>query len=865
MTNDTTNITNKNEGEIKMTNVEMKLIAAFAAAGVTADEFIAAAAAEKEALRIRRAHEETARAIKVARETAAIRREARKQAGIEKEERRKARRDARRAAMAKKAELVKVAAFAYKAAAAAKNERSVDVGTVNALHIAKKGEKALFTIPGTKYKAVACRSEGFKAVKSADIVITDEGVLDWYKAVEKYGTLQYNDRDYCYDHVVKGEVVHFTLKDGKPKTVVLATSVAMLTNVCSMKLPFRIDLGGDIFKVETQEDVNWVFNHCVFVDEMTGADEDGYEILIGAHVSLKEGVEMPQREEPIVAFTLEDLKAVLKQHNAERFANRYDVINVDEETPLDGEVKFCSECGFYSEPYGDGTEWDDDLHDFTQLLGGDYNVVVTDGDHFYGVHTTVCEHCKREKIKAALGVMAAADKALMLHMLLGAMEEQGHTICPSCGKVRAYGAIPVPTVTKPVQKLYRLNGFAIESFVVAAEECERCKTVRYGSGLDGVKDDITVNHGLWAFRKGENNVHGAIKRFREFLQLSKTAEFCATEDTQFVGDFGITIEHPQITAAFGYDSSDAWSERDNEDNNIRFATRNFHCGVRTKEQFEKEIERNLQYGRDGSQYVELIVSMGDKAQIKTMWIKADFFVGHPHFSRALCEAAESAGLETVVVDGNDGWIAPIEAVKPLVHTDGFDAVVSNYKIGDNGSCNDSWSLGHTDDYRKVVRSYLFNLLVDKVVADGIARDRKAIILCGLPGSGKSTIARQYKGDYAIVDPDVVKWLLPEYNGGNASFVHKESAKIASWVNQYLAVRGFNVVVPMIGDNDSLRRVKHVYEETGYEVEIRFVDTDPVTCYWRIQGRNRSIDISMEALKESYDKIVANVNDLKNPC
>lgn len=888
MTNNTNTIIN-NEEETKMkNNVGQKLMAAFAAAGVTADEFFAAAAAEKEALRVRRARKATARAIAIACKAAAIRRETRKQVGIEKEARRAARRIARRAAR----RITMETAHAWAAYVDSLKEETVitavnsfeevnpiipaygdmvpentGVASPEQLAICRElygdetgKQEALFVIPGTDTKAVSCETEGVRWTGYADIVITDNGTFSWHDATENdflKSAYSYNygcDREYTV-----GEFATFTLENGETLTVVMATSSVLLLNAISVADNPFVSFGEyrtDKFAVTTQEDFAWVLRNCNFVDVITGYDDHGNEIVKGAEVSLIDGAQMPEREERIITFTLEELLNA-RQWDSKKFSRQFSVVEVDDDTPLNGEVKYCPECGFYSEPHGDGTEYDEDLHEVVQVFAGDVNKVVSNGDKLYWVNEHTCEHCVHAKSNAAVAASATVEEALK-HVQINE-----RAICPNCGKMMLVNYDEYPSVTVPTQVLYRLNGNTVESFVVSTTECQRCKTLRYGAGLDGVKDDITVNHGLWAFRKDENNVHGALRRFREFLQLSKTAEFCATESTQFCGDFGVTIEHPNIVAAFGYCDGDAWSERDGEQ---RYATANFEYGITTKATFDEEVAANLEIaGNGGNRYVELIVSMGKTARITRMWIKVEFFIGHPHFSRALCEVAEDAGLDVDIITSescyvNSAWM------RTAVLDDGLNAVVSHYTVKDAGDddYDDSWSLGHTDDDRVALRYYLFNLLVDKVMTEDIARDRKAIVLCGLPGSGKSTIARQYKGDYAVVDPDVVKWLLPEYNGGDASFVHRESTKIASWVNQYLAIRGFNVVVPMIGDNDSLRRVKHVYEEAGYEVEIRFVGTDPATCHERIQGRNRSIDISMEALQESYDKIVANINDLTNP-
>lgn len=110
-------------------------------------------------------------------------------------------------------------------------------------------------------------------------------------------------------------------------------------------------------------------------------------------------------------------------------------------------------------------------------------------------------------------------------------------------------------------------------------------------------------------------------------------------------------------------------------------------------------------------------------------------------------------------------------------------------------------------------------------------ERKAMILLGLPASGKSTVAQvmsDIRGAY-LIDSDIAKRKFPEFSFPNgANWVHEESDEIALCdENGVLAdclLHGFNVVIPKIGsDVESIQDLYTEISKGGYEVSLGFVE------------------------------------------
>ena len=410
------------------------------------------------------------------------------------------------------------------------------------------------------------------------------------------------------------------------------------------------------------------------------------------------------------------------------------------------------------------------------------------------------------------------------------------TRCPICGKMESLNSIFAVSYGEKVVINY--DDGSVE------ELCRSCKTVAAGGGLDGKRDKIVLNHGLWAYSKNEPTTQGLIDRVLEFSRLPAGTQICCTERNQFVGGFGVTLKHPEIKAAFGYDHAegcDAWSVVEDGE---RYATRNLDRGVQTLSQYKKEVKKNKNLGG----YVEVITKINVEEDVTAFWVARDFAVGHPHFVMTLAYIASAIEAPLYVVDGTK-WV-PVDAFIEEVISDGFNVMCRHETINDT-----TW--GHFDYNRSALRWYLFSLLVKRAEQNATC-EKKAVIVCGLPGSGKTTFIKGLT-DYVTVDPDVVKWLLPEYNGGDASQVHKESVKLSTWTIQYLASKGANLAIQTTSPS-TVENLNDMLQELQYNVEVQFVDVAPETCLERIQGRKRSMDITLEELEALREDFVVYLED-----
>lgn len=170
-------------------------------------------------------------------------------------------------------------------------------------------------------------------------------------------------------------------------------------------------------------------------------------------------------------------------------------------------------------------------------------------------------------------------------------------------------------------------------------------------------------------------------------------------------------------------------------------------------------------------------------------------------------------------------------------------------------------------------------LMDAYVAqyDDIPKDRKAWLIGGVSGSGKSTFLRKQGAELglqmgerlnpltgkkeilplnaAVVNPDDVKeWMqkqgmIPEYpglsEGETASLIHEESSTISKAIQSRLLKQGTNVVFDLTVSGRSEKfEQKYVHEtqSNGYgKITAAFVDGDIATSLYRAGRRHQSPD------------------------
>lgn len=121
-----------------------------------------------------------------------------------------------------------------------------------------------------------------------------------------------------------------------------------------------------------------------------------------------------------------------------------------------------------------------------------------------------------------------------------------------------------------------------------------------------------------------------------------------------------------------------------------------------------------------------------------------------------------------------------------------------------------------------------SIMVDgkpKVVYTGdIKQERRMDIVIGPPAAGKSSVlvdplSHMFKS--RIVDSDMAKELLPEYQGGlNSGYLHNESLGINRRLLAESVERGDNIVLPVTGwDHENIKAKILKYKGMGYEVYL----------------------------------------------
>ncbi len=131
---------------------------------------------------------------------------------------------------------------------------------------------------------------------------------------------------------------------------------------------------------------------------------------------------------------------------------------------------------------------------------------------------------------------------------------------------------------------------------------------------------------------------------------------------------------------------------------------------------------------------------------------------------------------------------------------------------------------------------------NELFAGPVRRERRADIVIGPPAAGKSSVlANPLSEKYGsrIIDSDMAKARLPEFNGGlGASMVHEESAKITEdAVLSQSIYNGDNIVIPWVGKSpQKLRDALSVLKQSGYTVHLSLNELDPDKAAQRAVSR-----------------------------
>lgn len=193
-----------------------------------------------------------------------------------------------------------------------------------------------------------------------------------------------------------------------------------------------------------------------------------------------------------------------------------------------------------------------------------------------------------------------------------------------------------------------------------------------------------------------------------------------------------------------------------------------------------------------------------------------------------------------------------EELQNLPYQKQIDKLIKEY---DNINCN---TIDDNSPQRKKLRQKVAKILSDrgsysgevngKDTYDGpIRKERKAVVVIGLPASGKSSrIVNKVSPELGayVMDSDEAKFLLPEFKASNglaANSIHKESQQIIKDIFESKLKDGTNMVIPVIGsDEDKLNEKWLNYlNDAGYDIEIKYQPADSTESMNRVIGRSIS--------------------------
>lgn len=158
---------------------------------------------------------------------------------------------------------------------------------------------------------------------------------------------------------------------------------------------------------------------------------------------------------------------------------------------------------------------------------------------------------------------------------------------------------------------------------------------------------------------------------------------------------------------------------------------------------------------------------------------------------------------------------------------------------------------HTIDIDTDERKQLRIEIVEKLLSNGsydgvnfngvVSQKKRADIVIGPPGAGKSSVMvnpLSLRHKSLIIDADMAKAMLPEYDDGKgASLVHEESSIISKVVLSMALEKDYNVVLSIVGSNiEKLRTIRDQLTDLGYDLNLHLLELEPEIAAQRALDR-----------------------------
>jgi N12 class adenine-specific DNA methylase/predicted kinase/alkylhydroperoxidase family enzyme len=142
--------------------------------------------------------------------------------------------------------------------------------------------------------------------------------------------------------------------------------------------------------------------------------------------------------------------------------------------------------------------------------------------------------------------------------------------------------------------------------------------------------------------------------------------------------------------------------------------------------------------------------------------------------------------------------------------------------------------------------FLIDDAIEKIPGGAQKNERKLFILLGMPGSGKSTIAKKVgeRHGAAHMVGDDAKLLIPEYDDGkNSGGVHEEASNMMKDAVARMVSAGGNIIVEKLGSSSSsINKLVDQFSANGYQITVVHVSVpkalamERAVMRWRKTGR-----------------------------